>query len=283
MPKSRPIPPDPDPDRCWPSCDQEQQGASIRPLTHANLQALLAYLNHHEQDERLLTGPARRWPAAGGPVVAVRCGPAPTPRPGGAAPTRSGAPPASSSPLGGAAGRSCTTWPSPAARPPSTTWPSALAGCWSSTPSSTGGGSGWTATGCCGMAATCSSRRCERCGGRPTRPMKSWRRRRRCGRDRGRPRGQRPLGTDAGRGGHGRPSAPGARPAPGAATDPRARAGRMASDVVLIGHATRQSRLLDKAAGQRRTPLTWVSEEAETAWHECGQGRPCGRRRHDGA
>jgi hypothetical protein len=39
----------------------------------------------------------------------------------------------------------------------------------------------------------------------------------------------------------------------------------------------------DKAAGQERTPLTWVSEEAGTAWHECGQGRPCGRRRHDGA
>jgi hypothetical protein len=45
---------------------------SIRPLSHADLQALLAYLDHHDRDERLLTGPGGRWPAAGEPVVAVR-------------------------------------------------------------------------------------------------------------------------------------------------------------------------------------------------------------------
>jgi hypothetical protein len=45
---------------------------SIRPLSHADLQALLAHLDHHDQEERLLTGPGRRWPASGEPVVAVR-------------------------------------------------------------------------------------------------------------------------------------------------------------------------------------------------------------------
>jgi hypothetical protein len=33
---------DPDPDGVWPSCDQEPPGISIRPLSHADLAALLA-------------------------------------------------------------------------------------------------------------------------------------------------------------------------------------------------------------------------------------------------
>ena len=70
--RPHPTQPDPDPDRSWPSCDQEQPGVSIRPLSHADLQALLAHLDHHDRDERLLTGPGRRRPAAGQPVVAVR-------------------------------------------------------------------------------------------------------------------------------------------------------------------------------------------------------------------
>jgi Nuclease-related domain len=72
MPRPHPTQPDPDPDDCWPSCDQEQPGVSIRPLRHTDLQALLAHLDHPDPDERLLTGPARPWPAAGEPVVGVR-------------------------------------------------------------------------------------------------------------------------------------------------------------------------------------------------------------------
>ena len=56
----RPHPTQPDPDRCWPSCDQEQPGLSIRPLRHADFEALLAHLNRHGRDERLLTGPDER-------------------------------------------------------------------------------------------------------------------------------------------------------------------------------------------------------------------------------
>ena len=70
MPGPHPTPPDPD--RGWSSCDQEPPGVSIRPLRHADLQALLAHLDHQDQDERLLAGPAGRWPASGQPVVAVR-------------------------------------------------------------------------------------------------------------------------------------------------------------------------------------------------------------------
>jgi energy-converting hydrogenase Eha subunit A len=69
---SRPHPIQPDPDDIWPSCDQEQPGISIRPLSHADLQTLLAHLDHHDPGEPLLTGPGGRWPAAGVPVVAVR-------------------------------------------------------------------------------------------------------------------------------------------------------------------------------------------------------------------
>ena len=66
---ARPQPPQPEPDDRWPDCDEQPPGISIRPLRHDDLQALLAHLNHHhnDQDEGLLTGPA-----VGGPVVAVR-------------------------------------------------------------------------------------------------------------------------------------------------------------------------------------------------------------------
>jgi Nuclease-related domain len=43
---------DTNPDGFWPPCDDEQPGVSIRPLSHADLAALLAHLNHdhHGQD-----------------------------------------------------------------------------------------------------------------------------------------------------------------------------------------------------------------------------------------
>jgi hypothetical protein len=58
--------PDSDPDRIWPSCDDHQPGVSIRPLSRADLAALLAHLAH-DQDQDHLFG-------SGGsaPVVAVR-------------------------------------------------------------------------------------------------------------------------------------------------------------------------------------------------------------------
>jgi hypothetical protein len=62
----RPHPAQPDPDDFWPSCDDHQPGVSIRPLSHADLAAVLAHLDHdHDQDT-----PAA--PAATAPVVAVR-------------------------------------------------------------------------------------------------------------------------------------------------------------------------------------------------------------------
>ena len=68
--------PQPDPDDLWPACDEQPPGVSIRPLRHGDLQALLAHLHHHEQDdedEGLVAGSGERRPAtAGGPVVAVR-------------------------------------------------------------------------------------------------------------------------------------------------------------------------------------------------------------------
>ena len=70
-----PQPPKPDPDDLWPSCDEQPPGVSIRPLNQADLQALLAHLHHHAQDdedEGLVVGPAGRRAAAGGPVLAVR-------------------------------------------------------------------------------------------------------------------------------------------------------------------------------------------------------------------
>ena len=64
-----PPQPDPDPDGRWPSCDHPQPGVSIRPLSHADLAALLAHLDqhHHSQDpgDHLGSG----GPA---PVLAVR-------------------------------------------------------------------------------------------------------------------------------------------------------------------------------------------------------------------
>jgi hypothetical protein len=72
MPRPHPNQPDPDPVGYWPSCDDERPGVSIRPLRHADLQALLTHLAHHDQGEDLAAGPGRRRPAAGGPVVAVR-------------------------------------------------------------------------------------------------------------------------------------------------------------------------------------------------------------------
>jgi hypothetical protein len=65
---ARPQPPKPDPDNLWPACDEQPPGVSIRPLRHGDLQALLAHLNHHKQDR----DEGLRWPAADGPVVAVR-------------------------------------------------------------------------------------------------------------------------------------------------------------------------------------------------------------------
>jgi hypothetical protein len=58
--------PDSDPDGFWPSCDQERPGVSIRPLRHADLAALLAHPDHHQDaGDTLGSG----FPA---PVVAVR-------------------------------------------------------------------------------------------------------------------------------------------------------------------------------------------------------------------
>jgi Nuclease-related domain len=59
-----------DPEPHWPSCDDEQPGVSIRPLSHADLAALLAHLQQHDHRQDLDDGPA--WPVASAPVVAVR-------------------------------------------------------------------------------------------------------------------------------------------------------------------------------------------------------------------
>jgi hypothetical protein len=65
----RPDPAPPDPDAWWPSCDDQQPGVTIRPLSHADLAALLAHLDHDQdhQDQDLTAGPARMRP-----VVTVR-------------------------------------------------------------------------------------------------------------------------------------------------------------------------------------------------------------------
>jgi Nuclease-related domain len=67
MPRPHPTPPDPD--GTWPWCDDQQPGISIRPLSHGDLQALLAHLDHHQLDQQSLAGGR---PMAGGPVLAVR-------------------------------------------------------------------------------------------------------------------------------------------------------------------------------------------------------------------
>ena|SRR5829696_1135312 len=80
-----------------------------------------------------LLGP--RLGLALGVLVAVAAGwrlrfrPARTPGPGGVGRWGSGAPPASWLGWSGTGGRSCTTWPLPAAGPTSTTWSSAPLGC----------------------------------------------------------------------------------------------------------------------------------------------------------
>jgi hypothetical protein len=63
MPRTQPHS---DPDGFWPSCDDEQPGVSVRPLSHADLAALLAHLGHDQGpgDTARSGGPA--------PVVAVR-------------------------------------------------------------------------------------------------------------------------------------------------------------------------------------------------------------------
>jgi hypothetical protein len=60
--------PDPDPDSFWPSCD-EQPGVTIRPLSHADLTALVAHLDQHDRHQDLDDTPGRGEPA---PVLAVR-------------------------------------------------------------------------------------------------------------------------------------------------------------------------------------------------------------------
>jgi hypothetical protein len=74
--------PDPDPGGFWPSCDDEEPGVSIRPLSHADLAALLAHLDQHDhQDPGPLLGSGRRgqcWRCGCGPASAA---PAPLPTP----------------------------------------------------------------------------------------------------------------------------------------------------------------------------------------------------------
>ena len=42
---ANPQSPKPDPDDLWPACDEQPPGVSIRPLSHGDLQALLAHLD----------------------------------------------------------------------------------------------------------------------------------------------------------------------------------------------------------------------------------------------
>jgi Nuclease-related domain len=62
----RPHPPQPDPDGFWPSCDDDRPGVSIRPLSQADLAALLAHLDHdHDQHQDHIL-------RSGGPAPMVR-------------------------------------------------------------------------------------------------------------------------------------------------------------------------------------------------------------------
>jgi len=60
--------PDSDPDRVWPTCDDQPPGVSIRPLNHADLAALLAHLN----DDQDPGDAVRSGAPAPAPVLAVR-------------------------------------------------------------------------------------------------------------------------------------------------------------------------------------------------------------------
>ena len=174
--------------RRFPFDDEDRPSGSVRPLSQADLQAILAHLG--DDSDQLLAGTdadrpvvavrvratvgrpggsaQARWRqqravewaawtgtlpwrvavilgmgAAGGvfgSLLAPRLGlvlgglaatatgwrlrfrPSPTPAPGGAGRRGSDAPPACSASWSGRGGRSCTTWPSPAAGPTSTTW-----------------------------------------------------------------------------------------------------------------------------------------------------------------
>jgi hypothetical protein len=175
--------------RPWPFDDDDRPSGSIRPLSHADLQAIPAHLIDDDPEELLAGTKADRpvvavrvrasvgrpggsaqatwrrmraaewaawthslpWRAAAtvgigaaggalgsllGPrlglilsvVAAVAAGwglrfrPSPAARPGDAARPGSDAPPAAWLRWSGAAGRSCTTWPSRAAGPTSTIW-----------------------------------------------------------------------------------------------------------------------------------------------------------------
>src|SRR5215218_2579697 len=66
MARPHPLQPDPGPDGFWSSCEDEQPGVSIRPLSQADLAALLAHL-HRDQDQNDIL---RSGESA--PVVAVR-------------------------------------------------------------------------------------------------------------------------------------------------------------------------------------------------------------------
>jgi Nuclease-related domain len=58
--------PDPHPDGVWPSCDDHQPGVSMRPLSQADLAALLAHLHHHQDQNDILRS------GGSAPVVTVR-------------------------------------------------------------------------------------------------------------------------------------------------------------------------------------------------------------------
>jgi hypothetical protein len=61
--------PTPDPDCYWPSCDDDQPGVSIRPLSQADLAALLAHLNQHHHEDR---GDDLPGPGGPAPVLAAQ-------------------------------------------------------------------------------------------------------------------------------------------------------------------------------------------------------------------
>jgi hypothetical protein len=62
----------PDPDGVWSSCDQEQPGISIRPLTHADLGALLAHLDQHGHHQDLDDLDDTMGSGVPAPVLAMR-------------------------------------------------------------------------------------------------------------------------------------------------------------------------------------------------------------------